>query len=57
MNKKVIKFDDTEIEEYEFHQNESSVLINDIDIDEIVVSNKLSLGKKDFKYFCWLQRF
>ena len=26
-------------------------MINDIDINEIVVSNKLSFNKKDFKYF------
>ena len=46
-----MKFDDTEIEEYEFHQHESPISINDIDINEIVVSNKLSFGKQDFKYF------
>ena len=26
-------------------------MINDIDINEIVVSNKLPFGKQDFKYF------
>ena len=51
MDKKIIKFDDTEIEEFEFHQHKSPILINDIDIDKIVVSDKLPFGKQDFKYF------
>ena len=51
MNKKIIKFDDTEIEEYEFHQYKSAILINDIDIDEILVSNKFPFDTQDFKYF------
>ena len=37
MDKKVIKFDDTEIEEYKSHQNKSPILI--IDTSEIVVYN------------------
>ena len=51
MDKKIIKFDDTKIEEYEFHQHKSSISINNIDINKIVVSNKLHFGKQDFKYF------
>ena len=38
-------------EEYKFHQYESPILINDIDNDETVVSNKFPFGKQDFKYF------
>ena len=33
-----MKFDDTEIEEYEFHQYKNSILIKDIDIKRIIVS-------------------
>ena len=51
MDKKIIKFGDTEIEEYEFHKNKSPILINDIDINIIVVSNELPFAKQDFKYF------
>ena len=51
MDKKVIKFDDTEIEKYEFSQHKNAILINDIDINDIVVSNMLPSGKQDFKYF------
>ena len=51
MDKKVIKFDDTEIEKYEFYQHKNAILINNIDINEIVVSTKLPSGKQYFKYF------
>ena len=51
MDKKVIKFDDTEIEKYEFYKHKNAILINDIDINEIVVSTKLPSGKQYFKYF------
>ena len=50
MNKKVIKFDYTEIEEFEFHQYKSPISINDIDNNKLVVSNKLPFGKQDFEY-------
>ena len=51
MDKKNRKFDDSEIEECEFQQYKSPISINDIDINEIVVSNKFPFGKQDFKYF------
>ena len=55
MDKKIIKFDDTEIEEYEFHQHKSPISINNIDINKIVVFNKLPFGKQvkyyNLKYF------
>ena len=50
MDKKIIKFDDTEIEEYKFYQNKSFIPINKIDINKIVVSNKLPFGKQGLKY-------
>ena len=47
MDKKIIKFNDTEIEKYELHQHNSPILINDVDINEIV-SNKLPFSKFPF---------
>ena len=38
----MIKFDNTKIEECEFHQHKSPILINDIDINKIVVSKYAS---------------
>ena len=46
MDKKIIKFDDTEIEEYIFHQNKSSISTNNIDINKIILSSKLPLVNK-----------
>ena len=51
MDKRIIKFDDAEIEEYNYLQYKSPISINDIDINEIVVSKKFPFGKQDFKYF------
>ena len=51
MDKKVTKFDDTEIRVLEFNQYKSPILINDIDINEIGVYYKVPFGKQDFKYF------
>ena len=50
MDKKIINFDDTENEKWKFHQDKRPVSINDIDINKIVVFNKLPFGKHDFKY-------
>ena len=51
MDKKIIKFDDIEIEKYKFHQYKSPILIDNIDVNKIVVFNKISFGKKYFKCF------
>ena len=57
MDKKIIKFDDSEIEEYKFHQNKSPASINNIDINKIVVSSKLPFGEQDFKYLTGYKDF
>ena len=51
MDKEVIKFGDTEIEEYKFHQHEIPISINDIDTNKVVVSSELLFSKQDFNYF------
>ena len=40
-----------ELRNTKLHQNKSPISINDIDINIIVVSDKLLFGKQDFKYF------
>ena len=47
MNKKIIKFEDTEIEEYILHQNENPILINNIDINKIILSQMI-IYKRNF---------
>ena len=51
MEKTIIKFGDIEIEKQKFHQHKRPISIKNIDINKIVVSNKVSFGKKGFKYF------
>ena len=48
---KIIIFGDIEIQKQKFHQHKKPISIKDIDIDKIIVSNKVSFGKKAFKYF------
>ena len=50
MEKTVIKFGDTEIEKHKFHQRKQPILINNVDINKTLVSNKVSFHKKGFKY-------
>ena len=47
MDKKIIKFHDTEIEKYKFHQNKRAISIDNIDVSKIVVFNKISFAKND----------
>ena len=51
MDKKNVKSDSSEIEEFQFHQHKSLISVNEIDIIKRVVSNKFPFGKQDFKYF------
>ena len=46
MGKEIITFSDIEV-----YQHKSSILIDYIIINKIVVSNKVLFGKKGFKYF------
>ena len=45
--KKVIKFDDIEIQKQRFPQHKEPISIKSIDINKTVVSNKVSFGKKN----------
>ena len=51
MEKTIIKFGDIEIERQKFHQHKRPISKKYIDINKIVVSNKVSVGKKGFKCF------
>ena len=48
MKKEVITFGDVEIEKRKFHRYKNLVLLEDADIGNRVISNKISLGKKGF---------
>ena len=44
MNKEIITYGDIEIENWKFH-NSNAILMNNVDIDKIIVSNKVSCIK------------
>ena len=51
MERAVIKFGDIKIKKQKIHQHKRPISIKIIDINKIVVSNKVSFDKKGFKYF------
>ena len=51
MEKIIIKIGDIEIEKQKSIPNIKPASIKKIDINKIVASNKVSFGKKEFKYF------
>ena len=50
MEKAIIKFGEIKIRKI-FHQYKRPISMKNIDINKLVVSNKVSFGKNGFKYF------
>ena len=50
MEKTIIKFDGIKIPKQKFHQHKRPISIKNVDIDKIVVSNKVPSGTKGFNY-------
>ena len=42
---------DNRINKHKFHYDKNPVLIDDVNIDKILLSNKVSFSKKGYKYF------
>ena len=55
MEKAIIKFGDNKIKKQKLHQYKKSISIKNIDINKILVSNKVFFDKKGFKYFTGYQ--
>ena len=51
MEKTIIKFGDIKIKKQKFHQYKRPTSIDNIDVDKIVVSKKVSFDKNRFEYF------
>ena len=51
MGKEILNFSDIEIGKNKFYHHESPILFKDLDIERVLVSNKISLGEKNCKYF------
>ena len=51
LEKAITKLGDIEIEKQKFYRHIRPISRSNIDVNKIVVSNKVSFGKKGFKYF------
>ena len=51
IEKTIIKINDIKTKEKIIYQHERPISVNHTDINKIVLSNKGSFSKKDFKYF------
>ena len=48
MGKEIITFSNIEVEKHKFHQHKSPISIHDLNLDRIVVSNRVAFGKSGF---------
>ena len=46
MGKEIITFGDTETEKHKFCRYKRPIFLEDVDIDKVLVSNKISSGEK-----------
>ena len=51
MVEEIVTFGDIKIEKHNFHSYESPTFLEDVDSNNASVSNKISSGEKNYKYF------
>ena len=51
MGKEILMFRDIEIEKINFTAIRLLFFVKDVDIEKVLVSDKISFGEKNFKYF------
>ena len=51
MGKEILTCGDTKIEKNKFYSNKTPIYLKDVDIEKVLVSNKISFGGKNYKYF------
>ena len=47
MDKEILTFGDIEIEKFKFYRHKTPILLGNVDIEKVLVSNKISLGEKN----------
>ena len=52
MSSQKIKFGDKEVDKKEFYSTKQAILLDSIDLNKIVVSNKWEINDTAYKYFC-----
>ena len=48
MNKEILKSGNIEIEKNKFYRHKTPIIFEDLDIEKVLVSNKISFGEKYF---------
>ena len=56
MNNVMLTAGNIEIEKRTFHYSKYLINVNNVDIDKIIISDKISFGIKGLKNFYWIQR-
>ena len=51
MGKEILTFGDIEIEKHKFYRNKTPIFLKDVGIEKVLVSNKISFGERNYKYF------
>ena len=51
MGKEILTFGNIEIEKSKFYRSKTPIFLKDVDIEKVLVSNKISFGEKNYKYF------
>ena len=51
MGKEILTFHNIEIEKNQFYGHKTLIFWGDVDIEEVLVSNKISFGEKNYKSF------
>ena len=51
MDKEILTFGDIEIEKNKFYHKKTHIFLENVDIEKVLVSNEISFGEKNYKYF------
>ena len=51
MGKEILTIGDIDIEKNKFYCHKTPILLGDVDIEKVLVSNKISFVEKNYKYF------
>ena len=51
IGKEILTFGNIEIEKNKFYRHKTPVPLRDVDIQKVLVSNKISFGEKKYKHF------
>ena len=51
MGKEILTFEYIKFEKKKFYLYKALILLGDVNIEKVLVSNKISFGKENYKYF------